>query len=79
MNNRQPEFLGLYLFVKDLSETLDFYELLGFEIEKVSEMFARASWPNGMVLEFGTSELTSSYDPGWETPGLPSTTRLTFN
>ncbi len=78
MSNQQPEFLGLYFFVKDLPETLNFYELLGFEIENVSEIFARASWSNGIALEFGTSELTESYDPGWKPPGLPSTNTINF-
>ncbi|MCZ6501195.1 MAG: VOC family protein [Gammaproteobacteria bacterium] len=78
MSDQQPEFLGLYLFVKDLPKTLNFYELLGLEIENVSEVFARASWSNGIALEFGTSELTESYDPGWKPPGLPSTNTINF-
>jgi predicted enzyme related to lactoylglutathione lyase len=78
MSSQQPDFLGLYLFVEDLPETLKFYELLGFEIEKVSDMFARASWANGIALEFGTAALTESYDPGWNSPGLPSTNTINF-
>ena len=78
MSNQQPEFLGLYLFVKDLPETLKFYKLLGFEIEEVSDFFARATWSNGISLEFGTAELTESYDPRWKPPGLPSTNTINF-
>ena len=76
MSKIQPEFLGLYLFVKDLPETIRFYGRLGFEVEEVSDMFARVSWDNGIVLEFGTSELTKSYDKNWKAPGLPSTNTI---
>jgi len=78
MNVQQPALLGLYLFTDDLSETLKFYEFLGFKIERVSPMFARVSWDSGIVIEFGTAELTNSYDPGWEPPRLPSTSTINF-
>ncbi|MFT4797143.1 MAG: hypothetical protein ACJAR0_004415 [Candidatus Azotimanducaceae bacterium] len=46
-----PKFLGLYLFVNDLPRTLAFYELLGFGMERLSPVFARASWRIGVVIE----------------------------
>ncbi len=64
-----PTFIGLYLFVADLPRTIAFYERLGFEVERVSAAFARASVEGGCLLEFGTAELTRSYDPTWAPPG----------
>jgi uncharacterized glyoxalase superfamily protein PhnB len=78
MSREQPEFLGLYLFAADLPETLKFYEMLGFHIETVSSMFARASLSDGFTLEIGTAALTESYDPGWKPPALPSTNTINF-
>ena len=78
MNSPQPEFLGLYLFANDLQETLKFYEILGFQTETLSDMFARASLASGFTLEIGTAALTESYDPGWKAPGLPSPNTINF-
>ena len=75
---QQPEFLGLYLFADDLPKTLKFYEMLGFNIETVSDLFARASLSDGFTLEIGTAALTESYDPGWKPPALPSTNTINF-
>lgn len=72
-----PTFRGLYLFVDDLPETVLFYERLGFDVERISEVFARASAANGFLLEFGTAELTRSYDAAWRPPGTP--TKSTIN
>jgi predicted enzyme related to lactoylglutathione lyase len=76
VSREQPEFLGLYLFADDLPKTLNFYEMLGFYIETVSDVFARASLSDGFTLEIGTAELTESYDRGWNPPGLPSTNTI---
>jgi len=76
MSREQPEFLGLYLFADDLPETLEFYEMLGFHVETVSEIFARASLSDGFTLEIGTAALTKSYDPDWTPPALPSTNTI---
>ena len=70
-NASKPLFRGVYLFVKDLDRTLAFYQLLGLEVERVSDMFARANWDDKVFLEFGTADLTKSYDPGWSRPSLP--------
>jgi uncharacterized glyoxalase superfamily protein PhnB len=78
MNSRNPKFRGIYLFVNDLDETIRFYMLLGIEIEKVGDEFARAVWPNELLLEFGTSNLTLSYDRNWKTPQLPATNTLSL-
>jgi len=50
------------LLVKDIEATASFYKLLELDIEVVSESFARATWGDGPLLEFGTPELTASYD-----------------
>ncbi|MEO1510170.1 MAG: VOC family protein, partial [Cyanobacteria bacterium J06633_23] len=68
----------LYLFVDDLSKTIGFYQRLGLEIETVSNSFARASCGNGILLEFGTAELTKSYDPNWSPPGTLSKSTINF-
>jgi len=78
VSSDQPVFLGLYLFADDLPESLNFYEILGFHIEKVSDIFGRASLSNGFTLEIGTAALTKSYDPKWKTPALPSTNTINF-
>lgn len=67
-----PTFRGLYLFVADLSQTIAFYERLGFDVERVSPVFARAATANGVLIEFGTAALTRSYDPAWMPPGTPT-------
>lgn len=60
--------LGIYVFSKNLDATLGFYRKVGLEIEKISGMFARATMAGGGMIEFGTDELTHSYDPGWARP-----------
>ncbi len=76
--NGQPRLLGVYLFVRDLPRALAFYERLGLTIERVSGMFARATMANGVTIEFGTSALTQSYDPGWQAPSGPATNTINF-
>ncbi|MCG8456919.1 MAG: VOC family protein [Holophagales bacterium] len=75
-NTGRPRFRGVYLFVEDLETSVVFYELLGLEMERVSEMFARASWGGHTFLELGTEELTRSYDPGFSKPALPPNSTL---
>lgn len=74
----QPNLLGVYLFVRDLSAALAFYRMLGLQIEEVSDDFARATMSNGATLEFGTAALTRSYDPNWQEPNLPGTNTINF-
>ena len=74
----QPNLLGVYLFVQDMPATLAFYKLLGLQIEEVSDVFARATMPNGATVEFGTAELTRSYDPNWQEPSGPSSNTINF-
>lgn len=64
----QPRLLGIYVFSENLEETLKFYRLLGLSVDKISDMFARATLPGGGMIEFGTDQLTHSYDPGWRRP-----------
>jgi catechol 2,3-dioxygenase-like lactoylglutathione lyase family enzyme len=67
--------LGIYIFSQDLERTLAFYELIGLPIDRISDFFARATLPEGGMIEFGTDELTHSYDPGWIRPaGLSNNT-----
>lgn len=75
--SRTPTMSSVYLFVADLVATVEFYRLLGFTIEEVSPMFARAADPTGVFIMFGTAELTGSYDPKWKPPGGP--TKNTIN
>jgi uncharacterized glyoxalase superfamily protein PhnB len=74
----QPRLIGVYLFVRDLEASLDFYALLGLSIERVSSVFARASMSNGPTIEFGSRELTLSYDPNWEEPSGPGRNTINF-
>lgn len=70
--------LGTYLFVKDIDSSLRFYERLGLEVEKVSDMFARAGLDGDTVLELGTADLTSSYDANYSEPPMCSKGTLNF-
>lgn len=74
----QPGFYGIYLFVKDMAVTLDFYRRLGLTIEEISPVFARADIANGACIEFGAAELTRSYDPHWREPAGLSTNTINF-
>lgn len=78
MTEAPPDLLGVYLFVRDLDATVGFYAGLGLSIEKVSPVFARASLPSGAAIEFGTAELTRSYDPAWQAPSGPATNTINF-
>ncbi len=71
----QPRLLGIYVFCANLDDTLAFYRLLGLPVDKISDMFARATLPGGGMIEFGTDNLTHSYDPQWQrTDGLSNNT-----
>jgi len=64
-----PTIRGIYVFVDALPKTIAFYELLGFALERVSADLARTQAADGLLLEFGTAALTTSYDPAWVRPG----------
>ncbi len=78
MSNPVPRLISLYLFVSNIGETCRFYETLGLDIEPLSDQFARASYAGDVVLEFGTSELTRSYDPEWNPPQGESKSTINF-
>lgn len=78
MNKAEARLIGIYLFVSDLEASSKFYETLGLEIERVSKVFARASWGEEVVLELGTDELTQSYDPHYQRPGELSKSTINF-
>jgi len=75
---QRPDLLGIYLFVRDLSASIGFYELLGLSVEQVSPVFARATMPGGAVIELGCAELTRSYDPNWQEPTGAGTNTINF-
>lgn len=70
--------LGTYLFVSDVDKSLEFYQLLGLDVEKVSDLLGRGFLAGETVLEFGSAELTSSYDQQYVTPSEISKGTLNF-
>lgn len=74
----QPSFEGVYLFVEDMAASLAFYELLGLKIDRPTETFSTATMSNGTTVEFGTADLTRSYDPNWQHPSGSGTNTLNF-
>ena len=74
----QPRLYNIYLFVADMAATLAFYRLLGLQVDEISETFARAELGNDTCMEFGTAELTRSYDPNWREPAGVSTNTIGF-
>jgi|SRR6266567_1462712 len=74
-----PILTVVYLFVRDMDATIAFYERLGLTITRVGDSHARAEWPiEGARLEFGTAQLTRSYDPNWREPSGAATNTLNF-
>jgi len=78
LNDPQTTFTGLYLFVHDMAASLAFYRRLGLRIEQADDSFARAEFESGASIEFGTADLTRSYDPHWQEPSGPATNTLNF-
>ena len=80
MNERaRPLLTVVYLFVRDMDATIAFYERLGLAVTRVGDSHARAEWPTaGARLEFGTANLTKSYDPNWRQPTGAATNTLNF-
>jgi len=74
----QPRLRGVYVFSRDLARSLRFYRLLGLTIEAVSDVFARAPLPGGTVIEWGTADLTLSYDPHWRAATGPAANTINF-
>lgn len=74
----RPGFLGIYVFASDLAATLAFYRALGLAIEEVGPSFARGRLLDGPGIEFGSAELTRSYDPGWQPPSGPGHVTINF-
>lgn len=77
--DQHPVLTHVYLFVRDMAATLAFYRRLGLNVSQMGEHFARAETPDGLGLEFGTAELTRSYDPHWQPPSGPGTNTLNFS
>jgi uncharacterized glyoxalase superfamily protein PhnB len=74
-----PILAVVYLFVRDMDASVAFYERLGLAVTRVGDSHARAEWPaQGARLEFGTAELTKSYDPNWREPSGAATNTLNF-
>ena len=74
-----PTLTGVYIFSRNLAETIAFYRLLGLEIEEVGPDFARATVDGGPTIEFGAAAITRSYDPDWREPAGPGTNTLRFH
>jgi uncharacterized glyoxalase superfamily protein PhnB len=74
----KPALYGVYLFVNDMTATLDFYQRLGLTVDVISPVFARADLPGGGCIEFGAARLTRSYDPHWQEPSGPPTNTINF-
>ena len=55
--NEKMRALSIYLFVSDIDESLTFYNLLGMNVEKVSESFGRACLDDDVV----PPEMTERY------------------
>ncbi len=58
---------GLNLVVANMARTVDFYRRLGIEIDDSHPWGAHhvtAAMPNGFELEFDSTKLADSYDPG---------------
>jgi catechol 2,3-dioxygenase-like lactoylglutathione lyase family enzyme len=72
----EPRLYGIYLFVRDMDATLDFYRRLGLSIDVISPVFARAGLGDGTCIEFGSALITRSYDPNWQEPRGPSTNTI---
>jgi uncharacterized glyoxalase superfamily protein PhnB len=73
-----PQLSGVYLFVRNRAASVAFYRRIGLTVEEVGDTFARAELPNGQSIEFGTAELTRTYDPGWTEPSGAATNALNF-
>ena len=76
--NAKVRMISMYLFVSGIDESLAFYELLGLDVEKVSESFARVLSDGEIALELGTSDLTTSYDPRYDPPARTSKGTINF-
>ena len=59
---QSPKLIGVYLFVVDLKATKTFYDILGLQIEHVSDVFGRALWGDEVVLE--VKDDGRGFDPG---------------
>jgi catechol 2,3-dioxygenase-like lactoylglutathione lyase family enzyme len=78
MSDERPVFGGVHIFFRDLSVTADFYRRLGLELTPLVGHFARATLPNGQTFEFGSAQLSKTYDPGWREPSGASANALQF-
>ena len=80
MNERaRPILTVVYLFVRDMDASVAFYERLGLAITRVGDSHARTETAEGARLEFGTAELTKSYDPNFREPSGASPNNLIFH
>lgn len=71
---------SVYLVVADLPGAIAFYRRLGLDLaEEPGPHFARAVAGGGVMLEFGTAELTRGYDPNWRAPAGPGGNTLNFS
>lgn len=74
----EPGFSGVYIFARDLSETVVICRCLGLQVQEASTDFARVEMGYGRSIEFGTAAITRSYDLEWHEPSGPGTNTLRF-
>ena len=69
-------FQHFAIVVRDMDASVAFYERLGLAVTRVGDSHARTEWAEGARLEFGTAELTRSYDPNFREPAGASPNTL---
>jgi catechol 2,3-dioxygenase-like lactoylglutathione lyase family enzyme len=65
VSDHAPVFNQLNLVVRDLEATLAFYRMLGLAVEAAPGGHASVKLPNGVAVEFDTTEFVGLWDSGW--------------
>lgn len=67
MVHSQPIFAQINLIVQDMNSTIAFYQRLGLTIDaKADDQHLAIKFPNGMLLEFDTTEFAKQWDASWK-------------
>ena len=77
-DNPIPILSAVYLFVRDMNASVDFYRRIGLPVEDSGEGFVRIEMPGGIDLELGTADITRRYDTNWREPDGLATNTLNF-
>jgi len=63
---QQPMLSQLNLVVSDMDATLGFYRRLGLSVEvDPGDFHAAAHFPNGVIIEWDSTEFVPQWDTGW--------------